>query len=123
MGCEDIIKMFFTTASMIKLYHWQTRVHARHEASDRLHSKLLDLTDKFIETYMGRYSRPSFKIPLQITVSELSDENASDLLREFSDYLINELPEEIGKTDTDLLNIRDEILGELRKTLYLFTLQ
>jgi len=122
MGCEDIIKMFFTTTSMIKLYHWQTRSHARHEASDRLYSKLVDLTDKFIETYMGRYSRPSFKIPLQITVAELSDENASDLLREFSEYLKNDLPKQIGKTDTDLLNIRDEILAELHKTSYMFTL-
>ena len=119
MGCEDIIKMFFTTASMIKLYHWQTRIHARHEASDSLHTKLAELMDKFIETYMGRYSRPSFKSSFQITVSELNDENAGDLLREFSNYLKNDLPKQIGKTDTDLLNIRDEIVGELHKKHYI----
>jgi hypothetical protein len=123
MGCEDIIKMFFTTTTMIKLYHWQTRVHARHEASDSLHTKLSELMDKFIETYMGRYSRPSFKSSFQITVSELNDENAGDLLREFSNYLKNDLPKHIGKMDTDLLNIRDEIMGELHKTLYLYTLR
>jgi hypothetical protein len=32
------------------------------------------------------------------------------------------LPKKIKTTDTDLLNIRDEILAELNKVLYLFTL-
>jgi hypothetical protein len=32
------------------------------------------------------------------------------------------LPKKIGKDDTDLLNLRDTILGDLTKVLYLFTL-
>lgn len=123
MGCEDVIKTFFGMISIIKLYHWQTYVHARHEASNDLHSKLLDLSDKFIETYMGKYSRPSFKKSFKITISELTDDEAVGLLRDFSNYLKNELPKHISEKDTDLLNIRDEILGEVNKTLYLFTLK
>jgi hypothetical protein len=38
-------------------------------------------------------------------------------------YLETELPRKIGKNDTDLLNLRDTILGDLTKVSYLFTLQ
>jgi hypothetical protein len=37
--------------------------------------------------------------------------------------LQNDLPEELEKTDTDLLNIRDEMLGLLNKTKYLLLLK
>ena len=53
IGCEEIIKVFFNMTSMIKLYHWQTKIYARHKATDNLHSELLSSIDKFIEVYMG----------------------------------------------------------------------
>ena len=36
--------------------------------------------------------------------------------------LIEEVPKGLKKTDTDLINIRDEMLAELNQLLYLFTL-
>ena len=39
------------------------------------------------------------------------------------EFLQNDLPEELEKTDTDLLNIRDEMLGLLNKTKYLLLLK
>lgn len=53
MGCETIVQVFFNMLLNIKLYHWETRIYARHKASCDLHSSLTDLTDKFIEVYMG----------------------------------------------------------------------
>jgi len=41
---------------------------------------------------------------------------------EYIDYLINELPKSLGETDTDLFNIRDEMLAQLHKLKYLLTL-
>jgi hypothetical protein len=35
---------------------------------------------------------------------------------------MNVLPRKLKKGDTDLMNIRDEILAELNKVRYLFTL-
>jgi hypothetical protein len=122
MGCEDIIKVFFNMTAMIKLYHWQTKLYARHKATDELHSELLSLTDKFIEVYIGRYGRPKFEEGFQVKVSELTEDTASSLLRGFVDFLKNELPKYLKKSDTDLFNIRDEILGTVHQTLYLFTL-
>ena len=38
-------------------------------------------------------------------------------------YLVKDVPEMLETTDTDLLNIRDEMLGEINKTKYLLTLK
>jgi len=45
------------------------------------------------------------------------------LIDVFIEFLQNDLPEELEKTDTDLLNIRDEMLGLLNKTKYLLLLK
>jgi len=43
-------------------------------------------------------------------------------LNSFEDYLMNELPKEIDESQTELLNIRDEMLGVVQRTKYLLTL-
>lgn len=124
MGCEDIIKMFFHMQMNIKLYHWQTMVYARHKATDSLLEDLSDLIDQFIEVYIGRYKRPDFKGGFSIEVDELTDESAKDLISNYITAMKTRVPKYLKKeSDTDLLNIRDEILSLLNKTLYLFTLQ
>ena len=46
------------------------------------------------------------------------------LMLDMENYLINELPTMLdAKKDTDLLNIRDEILGSVNQTKYLLTLK
>jgi hypothetical protein len=122
MGCESIIKTFFTVVSTIKLYHWQTKSYARHKSTDELHAKLLDLIDKFIEVYIGKKSRPDFKGRFNIGINELNDKSAEQLLENFAVYLKQELPKYLSKSDTELLNIRDELLAAVNQTLYLFTL-
>lgn len=124
MGCEDIIKMFFHMQLNIKLYHWQTKVYARHKATDELLSDLSDLIDKFIEVYMGRYKRPEFDGGFSIEIQELTDETAKKVIEEYIKAMKTRVPKYLKKeSDTDLLNIRDEMLGVLNKTLYLFTLE
>jgi hypothetical protein len=122
MGCETIIQVFFSMLLNIKLYHWETMMFSRHKASDELHSSLSDLIDKFIEVYIGRYTRPKFKSSFDIKVKQLNDSNIVEVLHEYIKFLKHDISKYIKDSDTDLLNIRDEILGEFNKTLYLFTL-
>jgi hypothetical protein len=122
MGCETIVQVFFHMLLNIKLYHWETIIFARHKASDDLHGELSDLIDTFVEVYMGRYSRPEFKSSFDIKVKQLDDSNVTDVLNEYIKFLKYELPKYVKESDTDLLNIRDEMLSNLNKTLYLFTL-
>lgn len=120
---ESIIKAFFHMTLNIKLYHWQTRVYARHKASDDLLNELLALIDTFVEVYIGKYNRPSFKEKTPITVIDLSDDEIIITLNKYVSFLVKELPKYIQQDDTELLNIRDEMLQLINKTLYLFTLQ
>jgi hypothetical protein len=123
MGCENIIIVFFHMLNTIKLYHWQTISYARHKATDSLHAELSSLIDTFIEVYIGRYKRPVYNSTIKINVEELSDDSALDAIKEFINYLKNDIPKYLKASDTDLLNIRDEMLQNLNQTLYLFTLQ
>ena len=119
---EEIIKVFFHMTLNVKLYHWQTTLYSRHKATCELFASIIDLTDNFVETYIGRYSRPHFEEDFQINVSQISDEEARNMIQQYILFLKKEVPKQLKQHDTDLLNIRDELLASLNKTLYLFTL-
>jgi hypothetical protein len=117
----DIVTHLLTIRNQVKLYHWQTGSFARHKATDDL-TAALDLNiDAFVESYMGRYGRPS--VSGSIKLHNFSESAARAFVAKETKYLESELPRKIGKNDSDLLNLRDTILGDLTKVLYLFTLQ
>lgn len=122
MGCETIIGALFTLQHTIKVYHWQTTSFARHKATCDLLAGMDPLIDNFVEVYMGRYGRPQFKNGLSLTIRELTDESAEIAITEYITFLKRELPKYVKTGDTDLFNIRDEMLALLNKTAYLFTL-
>lgn len=122
MGFESIIKVFFHMLLNIKLYHWETTLFSRHKASDELHGNLSELIDKFVEVYIGGYTRPEFTSSFNIKVSQLDDKNIIDILGEYVKFLKYEVPTYVKDSDTHLLNIRDEMLEQINQTLYLFTL-
>ena len=117
----SIVTEMLTIRNQIKVYHWQTKSFARHKATDDLTAKLDELVDTFVETYMGKYGRP--KVSGSIHISNFTESGARSFVAQKRKYLEVDLPKKIKSTDTDLLNIRDEILGELNKVLYLFSLQ
>lgn len=116
----DLVSHLLTIRNQIKLYHWQTKQFARHKATDDLTAALDTTIDSFVESYMGRYGRP--KVSGSIKLHNFSEQAAKSFVDRETKYLQKELPRKIGKDDTDLLNLRDEILGELTKVSYLFTL-
>jgi hypothetical protein len=117
----DIVCHLLTIRNQIKLYHWQTKQFARHKATDDL-TAALDLNiDAFVESYMGRYGRPH--VTGGIKLHNFSEAAAKAFVAKETKYLERDLPRKIGKNDTDLLNLRDTILGDLTKVSYLFTLQ
>lgn len=117
----DIVSHLLTIRNQVKLYHWQTGSFARHKATDDLTATLDTNIDAFVESYMGRYGRP--KVRGSIKLHNFSESAAKAFVAKETKYLSSELPRKIGKDDTDLLNLRDTILGDLTKVLYLFTLQ
>lgn len=116
----DIVSVLLGIRNQIKLYHWQTKSFADHKATDDLTAALDTAIDTFVEVYMGKYGRP--KVSKSIKLHNFSSNMARQFVEKQTLYLLNILPRKIKKTDTDLLNIRDEILAELNKIRYLFTL-
>jgi DNA-binding ferritin-like protein len=123
MSATDI-HFFFTLRSQIKLYHWQTYQFARHKATDDLITALDELMDSYVEVYMGKYGRPKMTSTTNSTVvKNMSESTAAAFVRGSIKYLETTLVKRLKPTDTDLVNIRDEMLSNLNKLLYLFTLK
>jgi hypothetical protein len=119
----EIVTLMMTLRDQVKIYHWQTMSFPRHKATDDLVGKLDDNIDKFTEVYMGKYGRPKFGGRTgTIKIRNFHDKEAPALLKSAIEWLTHKLPKYLKPTDTDLLNIRDEINADLNQTLYLFTL-
>jgi hypothetical protein len=116
----EIVSVFFNIRDQVKLYHWQTKSFAEHKATDDLVATLDTNIDKFVETYMGRYGRPFVRRTLP--VKNLTVTGIKNFITRSTDWLSKKLPRMVKNTDSDLLNIRDEILSDLNQVKYLFTL-
>jgi len=123
MSAADI-QFFFAMREQIKLYHWQTSLYARHKATDDVLEALDESIDKYVEVYMGKYGRPRMTGKTNtIQVKNMGEKEAVSFVKKCIETLIVVVPKGLAPTDTDLVNIRDEMLAELNQLLYLFTLQ
>ena len=117
------IQFLFEIRNQIKLYHWQTYQHARHIATDKYLESLDKHIDYFVEVSMGKYGRPKVTgATATITLKNMTEKTAAIYLNAAREYLQGAFSKTINPKDTDLLNIRDEILGDLNQLTYLFTL-
>ena len=122
---KEITIVFLEMLLMIKLYHWKTTSYATHKATDELYSKLNENIDSFIEVLLGKTGfRTDLTNQKHIKLADLS--SAESLKREvekFKSYLVDLNDNKTMKimSNTDLYNIRDEILGNMNQFLYLLT--
>ncbi len=118
------IHFFFTLRDQIKLYHWQTRVYARHKATDEVIEKLDGHIDQFVEVYIGKYGRPKLTgASATIRVNNLSEKSVLGFIKKAIQMLLGDCMKGLKESvDTDLFNIRDEMVADLNQLLYLFTL-
>ncbi len=122
MSAADI-QFFFTMREQIKLYHWQTKSYSRHKATDMVIDSLDEHIDKYVEVYMGKYGRPRMTPKTATTkVANLSEKAAVEFIKTCIKVLQTTLVKHLQPTDTDLVNLRDEMLADLNQLLYLFTL-
>jgi hypothetical protein len=123
MSAADI-QFFFAMRDQIKLYHWQTGLYARHKATDDVLKALDESIDKYVEVYMGKYGRPRVGTKTSVIhVKNMGEKEAVGFVKKCIRTLIEVVPKSFGPADTDLVNLRDEMLAELNQLLYLFTLQ
>ena len=121
---SKVVQFYLTLRNAIKIYHWNTTSYPRHKATDEFVQKLDSLTDSFVEIYIGRYGRDvALGKAMELSLPGLSDAKAEAFLDEARVWLSDKLPKLLKSTDTDLLNLRDELLALVNQTLYLFTLK
>ena len=118
------IQFFLQLRNQLKLYHWQTRVFARHMATDKILEELDESIDKYVEVMIGKMgTRPKLMGDnAVIRLQNLTEAGATRMVRAAMKYLQGPLTRTLRPTDTDLINIRDEIMGQLDQLLYLFSL-
>ena len=122
---KEITMTFLEMLLMIKLYHWKTHSYATHKATDELYDKLNENMDHFIEVLLGKSGqRMDLTKQKSIPLIDLSSPEAlKKEIYSFKGYLVSLDNNAAMKqmTNTDLLNIRDEILGDLNQFLYLLS--
>ena len=117
---NEIMKFLFTIQLINKLYHLNTTSFARHKASDAFDDSLQGHIDRFAETYIGRYNVKPVVTSIKIDQDFISDDGIVRLYIQVRTYLEN-----LNRmfTDPDLLTIRDDLLADVNKSLYLFQLK
>ena len=119
-----VVQFYLSLRNAIKVYHWNTLSYARHKATDDLVGSIDSLTDKFVEVYIGKYGRDeALGKALTLDLPGLDEKEVVKFLKEAIDWLSNRLPKVLKAGDTDLMNIRDELLAAVNQALYLFTLR
>lgn len=115
----DPIPTLIKFHQQLRVFHWQTTSFAQHKAFGEIYDELNDIIDEFVETFTGKYGRNQANLRMEITLTSLSEEVLPRYLDAFTSFL-ESMDKEID--DTSILNIRDEMLGQVNKLRYLLTI-
>lgn len=110
--------------TQVKMFHWQTKSYAEHEALDWLGGKLIELNDKWVEAYQGNEkTRVHCGENCSIKIVDWTPGAARVFIQDKVKSL-RAKREAYWSTYqyTYLANIIDDIIGVLGKTLFLLTL-
>ena len=120
---EEFIKKLVQVQLQFKFLHWQTIGDAKHRTYDMVYEKLGELIDEFAESMMGKYGRPEFEPEFGLMFQDISSLSVQNFLDGTCEFLISMSDQLDQRYDTDLLNLRDEMLGLINKSKYLLTLK
>jgi DNA-binding ferritin-like protein len=119
---SHIVRVFLELLNMVKIYHWRTHSFAQHKATDELYGQLNGHIDKFVEVLLGK-DQSRIKM-VEKTINLLDENNKTNFQARIFEYraFLTDLNIYFDTSrDSDLLNIRDEILGDINQFLYLLT--
>jgi DNA-binding ferritin-like protein len=124
MNLSSNVNFLVQTQLQFKILHWQTKGYARHQAFGGIYDSLGDLIDDFVEIAMGKYGRFSLsENEKKVSLENLTELDLTAFLKTVKAELIGMTSDLSQEKDTDLLNLRDEMLGLVNKLSYLLTLE
>lgn len=119
---SHIVRVFLEILNVVKLFHWKTKSYAQHKTTDELYAKLNEHIDTFVEILLGKDESRIKTIEKKCNL--INYNNTKDFkhkVYEFRDFLIDISNHFDSSKDSDLLSIRDAILGDINQFLYLLT--
>ena len=117
---HEVASKLIEIHNQLKFFHWQTTSYARHQAYGGAYDAMTGLIDNFVEVMMGKYGR----VPaLPMKVYNRNEKDCMTFIDETIAVLLGLSTMLSPTNDTDLLNIRDEMVSEFNKLKYLLTLK
>ena len=114
MKCAEFVGCLFLARDVAHSVHLNTRSFAKHSALNTFYDEIVNLADKFAETYQGKYGLIG---PISL-MSAKKTNNVVDFLEDQVEDIMNMRYEVVDKECTPLQNIIDEILALYYSTLY-----
>ena len=122
---QEVVVKFLQMLNIVKLFHWKTHSYATHKATDELYTNLNTNIDSFVEVLLGKHGdRVNLTHVKHIPIKDFTSQNDfKKELESFKNYLVdlNDNKALKSMSNSDLYNIRDEILANLNQILYLLT--
>jgi DNA-binding ferritin-like protein len=122
---QQLVLRFLELLNLVKLFHWKTHSYAAHKASDELYEKLNEHIDTFIEVLLGKIgNRVNLTMVRHLPLHDYPSQSAlQNKIMQYKSFLVdlNDDPVLKRMSNSDLFNIRDEILGDLNQFLYLLS--
>jgi hypothetical protein len=125
----QLVPRFLEMINTVKLYHWRTLSFSTHKATDELFATLNLKVDNFVEVLLGKAVRGRDAL-LQVPGNGLvlrtytNNDEFKTVIHSYIQFLLGLSKTPVFNTlaNTDLLNLRDEMVGILNQFLYLLTL-
>lgn len=126
----SVILHFLEYLLTIKMSHWNTHQYGVHKALDDIYSTMNDLVDKFVETLLGKINNrihTNMKHDINLKINNYNStpeikKQVKDFIEFISKLDIEKLTHRPKDMNSDLYNLRDEMISENNKLLYLLTL-
>jgi len=104
---------------VMKLFHFQTELYGAHKASDGYLEKFANTMDKFLEIAQGIYGRLTIK-KFKLEGSSHTDDNIMKHIEGIIALLRTGI-DDVLDNYTDLINVRDELVGDAEQLKYLLS--
>jgi DNA-binding ferritin-like protein len=123
MEYSEIILSLVKIQIQFRFMHWQTTSFSQHKAYGEIYESLDGNIDEFVESCMGKHGRPKYSGGYTIEGEDLEEIDVEEFLSQVINFLLS-FNESYDQTlDSDLLNLRDEMLSDVNKLKYLLTLK
>jgi hypothetical protein len=120
---EELTLKLVQIQLQFKFLHWQTFGDAKHKAYGDIYDSLGDIIDKFVEAMMGKYGRVEFDPEFSIMFQDIKSISVQNFMDGITEFLVGMSDHLDSRYDSDLLNLRDEMLADINQLKYRLTLK